>query len=118
MKRILLPTIICLPALLVALSLSGCGRQETAPPVSSESPRAPVPLTDEARAQLAKADAADGKTDQVVTKCITCKLGMNGKAAHAATVDGYTVHLCSSVCKTMFEKDPATALLALKPSEK
>lgn len=116
--RIFSYSVTWLPALLVALSLSGCSQQETAPPASSEPPRAPAPLTDEARAQLANADAADGKTDQVVSKCVTCRLQMNGKAAQAATIDGYTVHLCSAVCKKMFEKDPATALLALKASEK
>ena len=107
-----------LPAVvaLVALSLSACNQRATPP--AKETPTSPAPLTDEVRALLVQADAADGQVDRIVTKCITCGLGMNGKAAHAVTVEGYTVHLCAAACQTLFEKNPTAALLALKATEK
>jgi Fe-S oxidoreductase len=65
-------------------------------------------------AAAAKADAADGTVDKVVSKCVTCMLGMEGKPEHAAAWGEYTVHLCSAECKETFTKDPEKALLALK----
>ena len=124
MRRIYLSSICWLPVYLVALSLSACRPEQSQPtppppsPTATEAPAAPAPLTDEARAKLAQADAADGQVDQVVSKCVTCGLAMKGKAAHAVTVEGYAVHLCSAGCQTMFAKDPVAALLALKTAEK
>jgi hypothetical protein len=63
---------------------------------------------------LASADAADGTTDMVVSKCAGCKLGMPGSADHAVTAHGYTLHLCSSECKAAFEAGPDAAISALK----
>ena len=54
---------------------------------------------------LKVADAADGVEDKVAHKCAGCALGMDGSADHAVEVDGYTLHLCSSMCKTYFSKD-------------
>ena len=120
MRRIYLSSICWLPVFLVALSLSACRPEQSQPtspppsPTATEAPAAPAPLTEEARAKLAQADAADGQVDHVVSKCVTCGLAMKGKVAYAATVEGYTFHLCSADCKRFFEKDPAKMLLALK----
>ncbi len=111
------PSVVWLPALLVVLSPAACRQEQSQPPPAREAPAAPAPLTEEARAKLAQADAADGQADQVVSKCVACGLAMNGKAAHAATVEGYTVQLCSSDCKRFFEKDPGKILSALTPSQ-
>lgn len=54
---------------------------------------------------LAVADAADGVEDKVAHKCAGCALNMDGSAEHAVTVDGTTLHLCSSMCKEYFSKD-------------
>ena len=68
--------------------------------------------------KLAKADAADGAVDKVVSKCAGCGLAMNGKKEITATTAGYTLHFCSESCKRQFEKDPARAVMAMKiPSE-
>ena len=64
-------------------------------------------------AKLTEADEFDGKTDKVVSKCASCALGMDGKSEHALEVSGYTLHFCSEDCKTGFEKDTTTAILAL-----
>ena len=68
-------------------------------------------------ARLAKADAVDGKTDKVVTKCAGCALGMDGKAEHSLTAHGYTLHLCSAHCKEDFGKDVDKSLMAMELPE-
>ena len=68
-------------------------------------------------ANLAKADAADGATDKVVSKCLTCNLGMEGSPEHVAKLGDYQLHLCSDKCKAGFEAAPEKALLALKLPE-
>jgi len=65
-------------------------------------------------AKLAKADAADGTVDKIVSKCAGCGLGMAGKKEYAATTSGYTLHFCSEQCKTDFEKDPSRAVMDMK----
>lgn len=99
------------------LLLTGCGRTEApSTPISSASQgdRSAAVL-----AAVAKADAADGTVDKVVSKCVTCMLGMEGKPEFAAAWGEYTVHLCSAECRETFTKDPEKALLALKfPDEK
>ena len=98
----------------LALALVSCNQQ---PPARPETPTATQPppfvLTDESRAKLASADAADGKTDHVIEKCVTCRLLMPGNPKYAVTAGDYQVRLCSPECKTAFEKDPGKALLAL-----
>jgi len=89
--------------------------KQAQPPAPDQPRPAAFVLTDELNAILVTADAADGKEDHVVSKCITCKLGMNGNAAHAAKAGDYTAHLCSDGCKAAFERDPAKAILAVKP---
>ena len=63
---------------------------------------------------LAAADEVDGKADKVVSKCLMCNLGMDGSTDHTATHEGYTFHMCSAGCKTVFEKDPVKALGKVK----
>jgi YHS domain-containing protein len=63
---------------------------------------------------LAKADASDGSVDKVVSKCVTCRLGMEGKPEYSVNYGGYAVHLCSEECKKTFAENPEKALQALK----
>ena len=62
---------------------------------------------------LKVADAADGVEDKVATKCAGCALAMDGSEAHQVTVDGTTLHLCSSMCKENFTKDTPGNLVKL-----
>jgi hypothetical protein len=103
--------------LVCVLLWTGCGRTE-----APSTPKSSASQGDRGAAVLAavaKADAADGTVDKVVSKCVTCMLGMEGKPEFAAAWGEYTVHLCSAECKETFTKDPEKALLALKfPEEK
>ncbi len=106
-------------ALSMALPFAGCSRGQepsaSAPPAGAAS-GAP---SQEALVLLAKADAADGTVDQVVTKCVICMLGMDGSAEHSASYGGYQLNFCSEHCKESFTKNPEQSLLALKfPEEK
>jgi hypothetical protein len=88
-----------------------------APSVAANSANAAKPSV-AAMAALAKADAADGKVDKVVSKCLTCMLGMEGRPENATTYGKFTLHFCSTTCKEKFLKDPEKAVLALKFPEK
>ena len=57
-------------------------------------PANPVALAADLVAKLGKADAADGKTDKVVSKCPGCELKMDGAAAHSVKLGDYTLHFC------------------------
>lgn len=86
--------------------------EEAAEPATEEA----APETEEATgnaAILAKADAADGVEDKVVSKCSMCSLGMEGDPSHTTTHEGYELHFCSKSCKKSFEKDPDKGLAAL-----
>lgn len=98
--------------LLSALAFAACGRVE-APGPSQDRP-APATPTAAALAALAKADAADGSADKVVSKCVVCSLAMDGSPDYAAGYGGYDVHLCSKECREAFLKDPEGILAALK----
>lgn len=66
---------------MVCVALTACDRQ-TKPqpePTPAASPGPALQLTEELRARLEAADAADGKTDHVVEKCVSCRLQMAGK---------------------------------------
>lgn len=67
----------------------------------------PAPAADPAKVQagLKKADLADGTEDKTVHKCAGCALGMDGSATHAIDKDGYTLHMCSAMCKASYEKN-------------
>lgn len=99
-------TRLILAGLPIALTLGAC---EKASPAKADA------ATVEAR--LAKADAVDGKTDKVVTKCAGCALGMDGSADHALNAHGYTLHLCSGHCKEQFAKDVDKSIMAMELPE-
>ena len=65
----------------------------------------------EALVILAKADSFDGTDDKVISKCLTCSLGMAGNAEHASKFGSYELHLCSETCKKHFDADPEQAVL-------
>ncbi|MBP1598907.1 MAG: hypothetical protein H6Q05_4284 [Acidobacteria bacterium] len=99
------------------LMISGCSTGE--PPADSGKSAVTATPSPAAIAVLAKADAADGTVDKVVSKCVTCMLGMDGNPENSAAYGEYSVHLCSKDCRETFVKDPEKALLALKfPEEK
>ena len=97
------------------LAVAGCGGGEKDAPSPSGDPAAAQPSA-AGLAVLAKADAADGATDKVVSKCLTCNLGMEGNSEHVATLGDYKLHLCSPECKSGFEAAPEKALLAYPAS--
>lgn len=92
--------------------LAGC----RAPSTSSTA--APTAGSVDAATVLARADAADGTSDHVVSRCAVCSLAMDGSPAHASSLEGYTLHFCSAECKETFDRAPATVLARLdKPAE-
>jgi hypothetical protein len=113
--------------LLVVLT-AGCGTApqeeeaavEASPPGEAAvetSPRAEAgPDLDADPAMLAKleaADALDGSTDKVVSRCPGCALRMEGDADYALDVHGYELHFCSDDCRDGFSEKVEEALLAL-----
>ena len=73
-------------------------------------PRVQRPLIKQA---LVRADAADGSTDQVITRCAGCALHMDGSADHNLEVGGFDLHLCSAACKKRFASDLSVSLASL-----
>jgi len=59
---------------------------------------------------LAAADAADGTVDHVISKCATCRLGMDGVAQYTATYGGYEMHFCSAECRSSFLTEPGAVI--------
>jgi len=74
-------------------------------------------LSAEVEANLAKADAIDGKTDHVVSKCGMCALRMAGSDAHVTKLGDYELHFCSDDCKESFDENPTGAVLAFNVDE-
>ncbi len=107
----------CLAVALVLAATPGCRKEKPAQKESAkkevEAEKA-VDTKAAVEANLAEADALDGKTDKVVSKCASCALGMDGKSEHALEVSSYKLHFCSEDCKTGFKKDTTKAILALK----
>lgn len=112
-------------SLLVALLAVGCSSEPATDEhaAGSPDPHAQAAETHEAVAQadleiiLAKADAVDGATDKVISKCAGCALGMPGSAAHAVKVGEYEMHFCSDDCKSGFSEEPEKAVMALQIPE-
>jgi hypothetical protein len=100
--------------IIAGLCLSPCNQQSAR---QAEPSHPALVLTDELKTRLASADAADGKVDHVIAKCVLCGLHMAGKPEFAVPVGDYSAQLCSEACQKAFAKDPAKALLALKPAE-
>ena len=96
------------------VALAGCkkngGSRETEAPKSDAADAA---QNTEVLAKLAKADAFDGAEDHVVSKCASCRLGMDGDEANTLTVGDYQMHFCSPGCKERFSKDLTKNVLAL-----
>ena len=136
MRTILIPGLV---AALSAALVAGCADEKKSPvppkPEASEAepakaetakaevPEAVLPTSDDNKAEglkvvLAKADEFDGAADKIVSKCSSCGLGMDGKAEHAVSAHGYTLHFCSDECKTGFSKDLDKSLLALEVPDK
>ena len=84
-----------------------CGSTASTPTETKPAPVSvsTVAVTPEVLEALKTADAADGTADKVATKCSGCALGMDGDPAHTLTVEDYSLHLCSSMCKEYFSKD-------------
>jgi len=99
-------------------ALAGCGGTETPAPGPTAETARRAPIDSATSAKLAEADAVDGETDRVLSRCLMCGLRMDGVAEHASTVGEYTVHHCGAGCKTAFDKDPGrwVALLEIPPA--
>ena len=103
--------------LLCCVAVVGCGGgEQTAEAEVAAEEAAPAVAVEELtlEARLARADAADGQTDQVVQRCAACKLGMQGSADHAVQFGGYEWHFCSEGCAHEFEANPEEVVLALE----
>jgi YHS domain-containing protein len=121
-KRFALWNILGWTCLGLAVLLVGCGGGETTP--EEESSTTGSQPADEAAAdaeaiatKLAAADALDGNVDQIVTRCASCALLMDGKKDHAVEYEGYTLYFCREGCKERFEKDMEGMLVALEIPE-
>lgn len=90
-----------------SLLFVGCGKSG---PAEAAASAAPVTVSGEAVEMLVWADAHDGKVDHVVEECATCRLHMKGKESIAARVNDYTLHLCSSRCRDLVQRDPEAVL--------
>lgn len=93
-------------ALLLTVLLA-CGAQ------ADEAKPAPAVDPTKVAAGLKKGDLADGTEDKTVHKCAGCALGMDGSADNPIEKDGYTLHMCSSMCKANYEKNLDQNLEAL-----
>jgi hypothetical protein len=112
MRNLNIIRIITSLGLLSAFLMLGCADGKT-PSAADSSVKVTQPSA-AALAVLAKADAADGKVDKVVSKCLTCMLGMEGRPENAATYGEFALHFCSNTCKEAFLSDPEKVALALK----
>lgn len=63
---------------------------------------------------LAAADLQDGQVDQVVHRCVGCKMNMDGSEAYGVHVLGYTTHHCSAQCRDHFMEQPRENFFAIK----
>lgn len=112
--------VVSLAVLVTTLGTSGCSKGSnesttakisataTSPPITAASPALPT----EVAAMLAKADALDGTTDHVVSKCGMCALRMPGSDTYTTALGEYALHFCSDDCKKSFDEDATEAVLA------
>lgn len=105
-------------AALLATGMASCSKKEsstTPTPKKAEKPAAsPADSQAEVVAKLAKADALDGQTDNVVTRCASCVLRMDGKPEHSLKALDYTLHFCTENCAHEFGKDLTKSVLAMQ----
>jgi len=112
-----------LVAVAAVLALAGCGRAtspgsqqakgkkkmapaaEATPTATTTAAAAPA---GELKYQdvLARADAADGTVDKVVSQCPGCGLAMPGHPEHSVELEGYTLHACSDHCADHLREKP------------
>lgn len=101
--------------ILMLTALLACGSTPKQEPLKTEPVVEKLEVVDEASPvhdpkkvaeALKLADLADGTEDNVAQKCAGCALSMDGDPAHALDVNGTTLHLCASMCKEYFSKDP------------
>jgi hypothetical protein len=107
---------------IMSLTATGCRKDGPVPPDSAKDEAKVDGDVDTDKksaieAKLTAADELDGKADLVVSKCASCALGMDGSDEHALVVSGFTLHFCTEDCKTTFEKDATSAILALEIPE-
>ena len=108
-----------LPLLIAAVWMGCDGQRDSGGSEAATSleatPGAPASQpSQEALVILAKADSFDGAEDRVISKCLTCSLGMAGNAEHTSQFGSYELHLCSETCKESFDADPEKAVLTAK----
>lgn len=109
-----------IPLLLIAFVWIGCDGQpdsegsEPATSLKETRGASSSQPSQEALVILAKADSFDGTEDGVVSKCLTCSLGMAGNPGHASKYGSYELHLCSETCKKRFDSDPEQAVLTAR----
>lgn len=110
-------------ALTLGTGVLGCDKQpaaqsnSAAAPADAASPtpgHAPTANRETLLAKLASADAFDGKTDKVVSKCAGCALGMDGLEKYTVQIEGYALHLCNDACRKQFASDTVNAVLAMR----
>jgi len=94
--------------LTAATLLLACGKSTTGKPVQAAA-LSPAQI----EIKLAAADAVDGHVDKVVSKCASCRLGMDGDGQYASVHAGYELHFCSAECKTRFDADPQKVIAKL-----
>lgn len=98
-------------------SIVGCTpeKQETKLATPSSTPAvSQTAFSPAALSLLEEADAMDGKTDHVISKCYVCGLGMDGSDKYSVKVQDYTAHLCSAGCQHEFEAATEKIVLETK----
>ncbi len=114
---------VLLVAATLGAGLVGCDKQPAAQSNTAATPadvaaptpgHAPTANRETLLAKLASADAFDGKTDKVVSKCAGCALGMDGSDKFTVQIEGYSLHLCNEACRKQFASDTVNAVLAMR----
>ncbi len=112
MKRL-----ICSLACLALWAAVGCEKSEPEKPaaeIKAGDVSIDIKAPSGAETILLSADAIDGTSDKIVSKCAGCALGMDGKSEFALQSHGYTLYFCSAECKDGFAKDMEASVLAIK----
>lgn len=115
--------VIVFTLLMLGAGVVGCDKQPAASSNTAAAPadaaaptpgHAPTANRETLLAKLASADAFDGKTDKVVSKCAGCALGMDGSEKYTVQFEGYSLHLCNDACRKQFASDTVNAVLAMR----
>lgn len=109
----------CVSLGLGTIVVFGCGQPGDATPAASQPDPSVADVSEEVAATpemtvvLARADAVDGQSDKVVSKCASCALGMDGSSDHTLHVGEYTMCFCSDHCKQAFSEDIPKSVMAM-----